>query len=300
MNTPAEACPVSKARRAGLAPPKRKCTCESGITIQRHSVSTVQSSSRSSASQRIEIRVLGLPPDLVDKDDTLDFRDMVLSGGEVISVLNTTEESSDYWPSHENVIQASESGNVAAVRSLLEGSVVANLATRYEASTEWTRREALGVACANGRLSLVWLWLDDGGLQLSDRCFECALSLQEHTSSCMSMVSTWKLGALSTCTQGSFNLEILRVLKDPCASSQHSQKRQRAYISTYDRAVSVGVAHRLHAIPSSLQRCIEGGCDEEIAAAKKEIHKLQKANQKIVARAEQQRLKQTRLAFATH
>ena len=36
----------------------------------------------------------------------------------------------------------------------------------------------------------------------------------------------------------------------------------------------------------------------EKAAAKKELHKLQKANQQIVARAEQQRLKQTRLPFA--
>ena len=74
---------------------------------------------------------------------------MVFSDGEVISVADTTEESSDYWAFHEDVIQASESGNVAAVRSLLEGGNVANLVTRFKASMQWTRREALGIACAN-------------------------------------------------------------------------------------------------------------------------------------------------------
>ena len=118
--------------------------------------------------------MLGLPPDLVDEEDIYGPKDMVFSDGEVISVDDRTEESSDYWAFHEDVIQASESGDVAAVWSLLDGSVVANLVTRFEESMQWTRREALGIACANGSVSLVSLWLDDGGLQLSDRCFEPA------------------------------------------------------------------------------------------------------------------------------
>ena len=408
MSTPVEACAVCKARQAGLAPPKRKCTCESGFTSQRHSVSTVQSSSRSSKPQeREQTRVLGLPPDLVDMEDTYGFKDMVFSDGEVISVYDKTEESSDYWAFHEDVIQASESGDVAAVRSLLEGSVVANLVTRFEDSMQWTRREALGIACANGSVSLVSLWLDDGGLQLSDRCFDpprgdsdpynvgatplriaaghghselvrmliargadAGAAASDGTTPCYAACqhgSVDVLRLLHTCgvdlaqsdedgtapvhiaaargnldalkflhehgvnieargaiyldtgedeasqlhssvtplmiTQScakrrkGFNVEVLRFL-DACASSQQPVKRQRASISTYDRAVSLGVAHRLHEIPASLQRCIESGSDADIAAAKKEIHKLQKANQKIVSRAEEQRLKQTRLAFA--
>ena len=97
----------------------------------------MQSSSRSSKPQeREQTRVLGLPPDLVDMEDTYGFKDMVFSDGEVISVDDRTEESSDYWAFHEDVIQASESGNVAAVRSLLEGGNVANLVTRFEESMQ--------------------------------------------------------------------------------------------------------------------------------------------------------------------
>ena len=79
MSTPAEACAVCKARQAGVAPPKRKCSCGSGITSHRHSVSTVLSSSRSSAQERLELRVLGLPPDLVDMEDNHWFKYMVFS-----------------------------------------------------------------------------------------------------------------------------------------------------------------------------------------------------------------------------
>ena len=81
-----------------------------------------------------------------------------------------------------------------------------------------------------------------------------------------------------------------------CFSAAASKAATCIYF--YQRPVSLGVAHRLHKIPASLQRCIESGSDVEIAAAKKEIDKLQKANQKIVSLAEQQRLTQTRLAFA--
>mmetsp|Transcript_62106 Transcript_62106/g.138365 ORF Transcript_62106/g.138365 Transcript_62106/m.138365 type:complete len:100 (-) Transcript_62106:74-373(-) len=94
MSAPPAACAVCKARRVGLAPPKRKCSCDSGITSRRHSVSTMHSASRSSASREcIEIRVLGLPPDLVDTVDTHDFKEVELSSGEVVSVFDASDES---------------------------------------------------------------------------------------------------------------------------------------------------------------------------------------------------------------
>jgi hypothetical protein len=82
-----------------------------------------------------------------------------------------------------------------------------------------------------------------------------------------------------------FNPEVIRFLRGIRASA-HPEKRQRASVSTYDRAVSLGVAHRLKEIPTSLLGRTESGSDADKAAAKKELHKLQKANQQIVARAE--------------
>ena len=274
---------------------------------------------------------------------------------------------------------------------------------------EWTCREALGVACASGSVPLVSLWLDDGRLQLSDRCFDpprgdsdpydvgatplriaaghghselvrmliargadagaaasdgttpwyaacehgsmdvlrvlqsCGVDMEQaeedggtspvHIATAVENLDALKFmhehgvnmevrGAiyLNTGTDGApqlhssvtpliiaqscaqagqdFSPDILRFLKGCYASSQPPEKRHRTSISTYDRAVSLGIAHRLREIPASLQRRTESGSDMEKAAAKKELHKLQKANQQIVARAEQQRLKQTRLPFA--
>jgi hypothetical protein len=98
-----------------------------------------------------------------------------------------------------------------------------------------------------------------------------------------------------TCT--GFSPDVLTFLKSICTPSQQPGKRQRTSVSTYDRAVSLGVAHRLREIPASLQGRIESGSAAEKATAKKELHSLQKANQQIVARAELQRLKQTKLEF---
>ena len=98
----------------------------------------MHSASRSSASREcIEIRVLGLPPDLVDTVDTHDFKEVELSSGEVVSVFDASDESSDYWVFHEGVMQASEAGDVAALHSLLGGSALTKLAERYAQSTVW-------------------------------------------------------------------------------------------------------------------------------------------------------------------
>jgi ankyrin repeat protein len=70
----------------------------------------------------------------------------------------------------------------------------------------------------------------------------------------------------------------------------HIAKRERSAVSIQERAALVGVTNRLNPIPVSLYTRIESGSDTERAAAKKELHKLQKANQQIVSRAEQSRL----------
>jgi hypothetical protein len=93
-----------------------------------------------------------------------------------------------------------------------------------------------------------------------------------------------------------FNPEVISFLRGIRASAQ-PEKRQRTSVSTYDRAMSLGIAHKLREIPTSLQTRIESGSDAEMVVAKKELHSIQKANQKVVARAEQQQLKQTKLVF---
>ena len=60
-----------------------------------------------------------------------------------------------------------------------------------------------------------------------------------------------------------------------------------------ERAQKAGVAHRLKPIPQWLHENMQAGTEEEKKVAKKELKKLQIANQQVVARAEQARMKQT-------
>ena len=108
------------------------------------------------------------------------------------------------------------------------------------------------------------------------------------------------LTVAQSCAQRSeaISPDVLCFLENIRTPSQQPKKRHRTYVSTYDRAVSLGVAHRLRDIPASLQLRIESGSSAERATAKKELHSLQKTNQQIVARVELQRLKQTKLAVA--
>ena len=75
----------------------------------------------------------------------------------------------------------------------------------------------------------------------------------------------------------------------------HKEKRPRSELSMDERAARVGVA--LKPIPAELDQIIQNGSKEECAAAKKQKQKLQSGNQKIVARAEEARMKQSRLSF---
>ena len=79
----------------------------------------------------------------------------------------------------------------------------------------------------------------------------------------------------------------MRYLQPPSAVDQPAPKRQRSELSIIERATRVGVADRLKVIPSALEETIRNGSPDECAAARKEKQKIQIANQKIVARAEQ-------------
>ena len=83
--------------------------------------------------------------------------------------------------------------------------------------------------------------------------------------------------------------DIVRYLQPPSAIDQPAPKRQRSELSIIERATRVGVADRLKVISSALEETIRNGSPDECAAARKEKQKIQIANQKIVARAEQKR-----------
>lgn len=76
-----------------------------------------------------------------------------------------------------------------------------------------------------------------------------------------------------------------------------SQKRKRSELSMMERAKEAGVVERLKPVPPEVEHALKHGSPEERASAKKEKQKLQIHNQKIVARAEEARLKQQKLSF---
>eukprot|EP00308_Calcidiscus_leptoporus_P025272 CAMPEP_0119397884 /NCGR_PEP_ID=MMETSP1334-20130426/140561_1 /TAXON_ID=127549 /ORGANISM="Calcidiscus leptoporus, Strain RCC1130" /LENGTH=318 /DNA_ID=CAMNT_0007421735 /DNA_START=1012 /DNA_END=1969 /DNA_ORIENTATION=- len=83
------------------------------------------------------------------------------------------------------------------------------------------------------------------------------------------------------------------------AAAAQLEKRHRSSTSTYDRAVSLGIADRLLEIPPSLHGLIESGGPEK-ENAKRALHKLHQANQQLIARAENsRRLKEQRTKIPT-
>ena len=81
----------------------------------------------------------------------------------------------------------------------------------------------------------------------------------------------------------------------PAAKSPVTEKRARSDLSMEERALRAGVADRLKPIPRDIEDAIAHGSAEECGAAKKAKEKLQIANQKMVARAEEARQRQTTL-----
>jgi len=85
----------------------------------------------------------------------------------------------------------------------------------------------------------------------------------------------------------------------PLLRAAQLEKRHRSSTSTYDRAVSLGIADRLLEIPPSLHGLIESGGPEK-ENAKRALHKLHQANQQLIARAENsRRLKEQRTKIPT-
>lgn len=77
----------------------------------------------------------------------------------------------------------------------------------------------------------------------------------------------------------------------PPAAPKHS----RSTIPIHERAELAGVAHRLKPIPPNIRQDIQSGSAQQKKEAKKLLQKIQIANQQIVSRAEQARLKQAKL-----
>ena len=92
------------------------------------------------------------------------------------------------------------------------------------------------------------------------------------------------------------NWDVVAFLQSPPGPAPvATPKRARSNKTMQERAELVGVAHRLKPIPPNVSEAMRTGSDGEKIAAKKLLQKLQIANQQIVARAEQARIKQTKL-----
>ena len=90
-------------------------------------------------------------------------------------------------------------------------------------------------------------------------------------------------------------LDSVLAVAPPAAAA--ASKRERSEMPMFERATAAGVANQLKPIPAGLIQATQTGSREERETAKRELHKIQKANQQIVARAEQKRLKQATLPF---
>jgi ankyrin repeat protein len=64
------------------------------------------------------------------------------------------------------------------------------------------------------------------------------------------------------------------------------EKKQRSALTMHERAVRVGVAHKLKPIPQTLRDAAEKGSPTQQSEAKRAIKLLQTANQQVVSRAE--------------
>ena len=96
------------------------------------------------------------------------------------------------------------------------------------------------------------------------------------------------------------HIDVVNFLQ-PAAKASVTEKRARSDLSMEERALRAGVADRLKPIPRDIEDAIAHGSAEECSAAKKAKQKLQIANQKIVARAEEAQQRQTTLdTYRTH
>ena len=171
----ASACKVCEAKLAGRAPPRRKCSCESGLTSKRNRACAP------AANERLPtLADLGL--DLIDEEDVCELQQVQLHTGDVVTVFGENPAAADFHQFTKDADKVSEAGDAGAMKSLLSSSVVLSLAARYARSVESLRRDILSHACQTGNITLVAHLLDDGGqlgkMLVSDRCFTAAGSCE--------------------------------------------------------------------------------------------------------------------------
>ena len=147
------------AKCAGLAPPKRKCTCDSGVTVQRDRKSAA-------AAPECEPPMWDALPDLFDD---YDVRVESIDSGSGCACFVPNPAAQDFHD-FSDALDMAMSDDLAGVQAAMEQSDLATLTARYAYSVEELRRCALAFACLNGSKELVKYWLDSQKLNVDDRC----------------------------------------------------------------------------------------------------------------------------------
>ena len=157
-------CKVCTAKRAGLAPPKRKCTCDSGVTAQR------STSSRTSVAAEQDPERDPMRDALPDLFDDYDVRVESIDSGSGCVCFPPNPAAQDFHEFEEALDNAAMTDDLAGVQAAMEQCERTNLKARYAYSVEETRRNALAIACMHGSKELLEYWLDGQKLLVSDRC----------------------------------------------------------------------------------------------------------------------------------
>jgi hypothetical protein len=90
-------------KRAGLAPPKRKCSCDSGITVQRDRKSACAPAANERSSDP-----LGFGDGLQDRDEPNSYQEIELVGGQVVTALGENPEAAEFWSFDDQITTASQ------------------------------------------------------------------------------------------------------------------------------------------------------------------------------------------------
>ena len=163
----AEPCKVCKAKRAGTAPPKRKCTCDSGTTVQRNRVSA---SAAVPARAEREPPMWQAIPGLFDEFDVRVESSSVDASGHSCVVFPPNPAAQDFHDFQHALDYAVQTDDVDELQAVMERSDLASLEARHAYSMEELRRNALGWACMTGSKELLEYWLDRQKLLVSDQC----------------------------------------------------------------------------------------------------------------------------------
>ena len=155
-------CKVCTAKRAGLVPQKRKCTCNSGVTAQRNRKAAVP------AAERYPPMWEAIP--LWDEEDIRIESSGIDAAREGRVTFVPNPAASDFHEFEKELDWAAMTDDLAAVQEVMQRSKLNRLTDCYAFSVEEARRNALATACLNGSKELVEYWLDSEKLLVSDRC----------------------------------------------------------------------------------------------------------------------------------